>query len=87
MVFGIGNSAWIVLRLYDMLGREVKTLVNERLQAGHCSLQWDGTNDAGQPVARGVYLYRLSFSPLKGGLWECPDPERSFPLEQMVLLR
>lgn len=59
VAFGIQNSEWITLKVYDLSGREVKTLVNRRLPAGYHTVQWDGTNEFGQPVAGGVYLYRL----------------------------
>ncbi|RMH95468.1 MAG: T9SS C-terminal target domain-containing protein, partial [Calditrichaeota bacterium] len=58
--FGIGNTEWVRLKIYDLLGREVKTLVNRRLAAGHYTVQWDGTDNAGRPVASGIYLYRLT---------------------------
>ncbi len=57
--FRIVNSEFVTLEIYDLLGREVKTLVNEHRVAGNYSVQWDGTDDAGQPAASGVYLYRL----------------------------
>jgi len=52
-------QAHITLNVYDMVGRKVRTLVNERKTAGTYTVQWDGTNDIGQPVASGVYLYRI----------------------------
>lgn len=57
--FGIGSREWVTLKVYDLLGREVRTLVNERKAPGIYRVQWDGTNDAGKPVASGIYLYRL----------------------------
>ncbi len=50
------QAEWVTLRVYDLLGREVKTLVNEYKPAGRYTVQWDGTDDAGQPVASGIYL-------------------------------
>ncbi|RMI26210.1 MAG: T9SS C-terminal target domain-containing protein [Calditrichaeota bacterium] len=58
--FGMGNAEWVSLRIYDLLGREVKTLVNERLTPGNYTVQWDGTDNLGKPVASGVYFYRLT---------------------------
>ncbi|GEM_PF-636087 len=63
--FGITGGAgwdaeWVTLTIYDLLGREVKTLVNERLGTGRYTVQWNGTNDAGKPAASGVYLYQLT---------------------------
>jgi hypothetical protein len=47
------------LVVYDLLGRKVKTLVNDALHAGPHSATWDGTNDRGNAVSSGVYFYRL----------------------------
>ncbi len=57
--FGLRISEWVTLEVYGLLGRKIKTLVNERKAAGRYIVQWDGTDDAGQPVSSGVYLYRL----------------------------
>jgi flagellar hook assembly protein FlgD len=45
--------------IYDMLGREVKTLVNTTQDAGFKSVVWNATNDHGKPVSAGVYLYQI----------------------------
>ncbi len=50
---------WVTLKVYDLLGRKVKTLVNERKAAGSYTVKWDGRDDAGRPLASGVYVYRL----------------------------
>jgi hypothetical protein len=49
------NSQLTILRVYDLLGREVATLVNEVMQPGTYTVQWDATN-----LASGVYFYRLN---------------------------
>ncbi|MGA3245407.1 MAG: LamG-like jellyroll fold domain-containing protein [Bacteroidota bacterium] len=50
---------FVSLRVYDVLGREVKTLVNGIGQAGAYSVQWDGKNERGEAVSSGIYLYQL----------------------------
>ncbi|RMF54336.1 MAG: T9SS C-terminal target domain-containing protein [Calditrichaeota bacterium] len=57
--FSLPHASRITLYVYDVAGRKVKTLVNGNLPAGNHTVKWDGTNDAGQPVAGGVYLYRI----------------------------
>ncbi|RMH90974.1 MAG: T9SS C-terminal target domain-containing protein [Calditrichaeota bacterium] len=57
--FEIRNSEWVRLTIYDLFGREVKTLVNARKAAGNYTVQWDGTDNVGRPVGSGIYLYRL----------------------------
>jgi flagellar hook assembly protein FlgD len=42
-----------------MLGRHVKTLVNQTQDAGFKSVIWDATNNQGKPVSAGVYLYQI----------------------------
>lgn len=49
----------IQLRIFDVTGRLITTLVDEHLNAGVHALEWDGTDGAGTPVASGIYLCRL----------------------------
>jgi hypothetical protein len=50
----LASSQLTTLKVYDLLGREVATLINEEMNPGTYSVQWDATG-----VASGVYLYRL----------------------------
>jgi hypothetical protein len=45
--------------IYNILGRRVRTLVDENRTAGTHSARWDGTNAQGHRVATGVYFYRI----------------------------
>ena len=45
--------------IYNMLGQKVKTFNMENISAGHHSIKWNATNDLGDPVSAGVYLYQL----------------------------
>ena len=45
--------------IYNMLGQEVKTFNMQNISAGHHSIKWNATNDLGDPVSAGVYLYQL----------------------------
>jgi flagellar hook assembly protein FlgD len=45
--------------VYDVLGRQVRVLVNEEQDAGRHTVQWDGRDESGQRMASGVYLARL----------------------------
>ena len=53
------DSKLIVLKIYDVLGREIVTLVDNELSPGSHVIQWDGKDSSGRPVAAGMYLYRL----------------------------
>jgi hypothetical protein len=47
------------LAVYDVLGRQVRVLVDENQQAGRHTVQWDGRDESGRRLASGVYLARL----------------------------
>jgi hypothetical protein len=47
------------VRIYDVTGRLVRTLVDEPEEAGTYAISWDGRSDAGLAVSTGVYVYRL----------------------------
>jgi flagellar hook assembly protein FlgD len=47
------------LDVYDVNGRLVSTLVRGFQPAGRSEVKWNGTNSSGNPVASGVYFYRL----------------------------
>jgi hypothetical protein len=58
--FGVAKAGKVQVTIYDVSGRKVRELANRVFPAGEHSLQWDGTDDAGQKVARGVYFVRSS---------------------------
>ena len=45
--------------IYNMIGQKVKTYNMQNISAGHHSIKWNATNDLGDPVSAGVYLYQL----------------------------
>jgi hypothetical protein len=49
----------VQLKIYDILGNELRTLVNESQQPGKKIYQWDGKDDSGRVVSSGVYFYQL----------------------------
>ena len=53
------ENAMVNIIIYDMMGRQVKTLVNGSQTVGYKSIQWNATNTAGQPVSAGIYLYTI----------------------------
>ena len=58
--FSLPHASRITLHVYDILGRQVTTLMDGQMPAGRHRLIWDGTNDAGQTVSSGIYFYRLT---------------------------
>ena len=57
--YDLPEDALVNITIYDMMGRQVKTLINEEQTAVYRSLQWNATNDAGSPVSAGIYLYMI----------------------------
>jgi hypothetical protein len=57
--FSLEHRATVNLKIYDMLGRQVKQLVQGNLPAGEHDLHWYASNDLGSPVASGLYIILL----------------------------
>ena len=57
--YDLPENALVNITIYNMLGREVKILVNQTQDAGYRSIIWDATNDYGKPVSAGIYLYQI----------------------------
>ncbi|MAX31215.1 MAG: hypothetical protein CMG12_02620, partial [Candidatus Marinimicrobia bacterium] len=53
------QSSRVTISVYDMLGRLVKALVNSMQEPGVRTIQWDATNEEGNRVSAGVYIYKL----------------------------
>jgi len=58
--FAVPQAAHVSLKVFDMRGRLVTTLVDDGLAAGRHTATWDGTDRGGRSVAAGVYLVRVS---------------------------
>ncbi len=57
--FSIPTDDKVVLKVYNIKGQLVKTLVNDHLEAGTHKAVWNGDNQSGKNVSSGIYLYRL----------------------------
>ena len=57
--YDLPENSMVNITVYDMLGREVKTLVNQAQNAGFKSIIWDATNDYGKAISAGIYLYQI----------------------------
>jgi len=57
--FQLPSPARVILQVYDILGRPVKTLVDHMQAAGLHSVVWDGTDQQARRMASGIYIYRL----------------------------
>ena len=57
--YNLPEDALISITIYDMMGRQIKTLINSMQAAGYRSIQWNATNDAGSPMSAGIYSYMI----------------------------
>jgi predicted outer membrane repeat protein len=57
--YDLPENSYVNVTVYDMLGRKVKTLINQTQDAGYRSVIWDATNDYGKPISAGIYLYQI----------------------------
>ena len=57
--YDLPENGHVNITIYDMLGREVKILINQTQNSGYRSIIWDATNDYGKPVSAGIYLYQI----------------------------
>lgn len=57
--YSLPTASHVVLTVHDLIGREVKTLIDAVKPVGEMSVIWDGNNNKGIPLASGVYLVRM----------------------------
>lgn len=58
--YQLSQPGEVTLKIFNVLGQEVRTLVNKQQPAGSYSVQWDGKDDLGRQVASGIYIYQLA---------------------------
>ena len=59
IAYVLPTTSHVTLKIYNLLGQEVRTLVNARQAPGAQSVVWDGRDHAGRPVSSGIYIYQL----------------------------
>ena len=57
--FDVPNSEFVTLRVYNLLGQDVKTLINQSMVPGRYTVEWNGNDMLNNDVASGVYFYEL----------------------------
>jgi len=57
--YGIPIRTNVKISIYDLLGNEVKTLIDQEQSSGYKRIVWDGTNKYGRKVSAGVYIYQI----------------------------
>ena len=59
VIFDVPTSSNVMIKVYDILGREITTLVNQRLQSGRYQEVWNGKDKNSNSVSSGVYFVRM----------------------------
>ena len=58
--YSLAKPAHVTLRVYDVQGRVVRSLVDQDADAGTFRAEWDGGTEGGSKAARGVYFLRMT---------------------------
>ena len=59
ITYDIPEVAQVVLEIYNITGQKVRTLAQGQHEPGRYRIQWNATNDLGQPLSSGMYIYRI----------------------------
>ena len=57
--FDLPESEHVVLKIYDILGSEVCTLINKEYAAGRYKIHWDGRDNTGNSMSSNIYIYHM----------------------------
>ncbi len=79
IAYDLPGPCSVEITIYNLLGQKVRTLVNTHKPAGHYHVRWDGLDDSGNPVASGVYVYKLKVEGTSG--------KNFVRMKKMVLIR
>ena len=63
--YEIPKKTKVKIKVFDISGQRVKILVNEEKTTGYWSTYWDGTNNLGQKVSSGMYIYTIETKEFK----------------------
>jgi len=80
IIYAVPEVSRVSLKVFDLLGREIATLVDSEVAPGSYTLSWSGTNSNGVPVSSGLYYYRIEAQSMKG-------TDHFSEIRKMVLLR
>lgn len=78
--YDLPEQSHVSLVIYDILGREVRTLLDNREMAGFKSMVWDGKDNRGNTTSAGIYIYALR-------AWSQESEKTYHKTRKMVLLR
>lgn len=79
--YGLPGVSRVTIKIYDLLGQEIKTLVDETLDRGYQSAEWNGKTTAGIETASGLYFYRIEAA-------DAQNPGKKFiQVKRMLLMK
>jgi photosystem II stability/assembly factor-like uncharacterized protein len=78
--YAIPQQSRVILKVYDLLGQEVISLVDERRDPGIFEASWNGRNSQDLPVAAGIYIVRLAVTAVEG-------KRETFSVRKIALIR
>ncbi len=59
LTYALPEKSMVRLTVHDVLGREVRSIVNRIQEPGYQAIHWDARDEMGKPVSAGVYIYRI----------------------------
>jgi flagellar hook assembly protein FlgD len=59
--FQIPGEDVVTIKIFNILGRLVTTLINEKMKPGTYHIQWDGKDNSGEQISNGFYICQLKF--------------------------
>jgi hypothetical protein len=59
IAFRLPEDNYVLIKIYNLQGEEIRTLVNEPYFGGEHKIRWDGNDSNGNPVSSGIYLYQI----------------------------
>jgi flagellar hook assembly protein FlgD len=62
LTFDLAQAGHVTIQIYSVSGRLIRTLVNERRDAGRHGVEWNGKDTNGSNVPSGIYFYRMRAS-------------------------
>jgi hypothetical protein len=68
IAYSLAGRSNVAIRVYDVAGRVVRTLVDGEVEAGEHVIVWDGTTDSGKHAASGVYFVKMETAGQTGAL-------------------
>jgi len=57
--FVLDKPSLVTVYIYNILGKKVKRVLEQKLKAGHYAIDWDGKDEKGNEVSSGIYFYRV----------------------------